>query len=96
MSDKALFTIKMVLALGLLAALCALAVGDAEALTVRIVQASGGLNVRESPSVDSKSVYLLDNCQTVVILEQRDGWALAARNTYPHTTLGWVCSDYLK
>ena len=96
MSDKALFIIKIIFTLGLITSMCALAIGSADAMTLRIVQASGGLNVREAPTTEAKAVYLLDDCETVIVLEWRDGWALVAKNTTPHRAIGWVCGQYLK
>ncbi len=96
MNDKALFTIKIIITLGVIVGLCALAISGADAMSLKIVQASGGLNVRQEPTIESKAIYLLDDCETVVVLEWRDGWAMVAKNTPPHSVLGWVCGDYLK
>ena len=64
-TDKLLFTLKMLCALALICAVCALALAsNAEVL---LVQARGGLNVRESPSIEAKIVYLLDDCETVIV-----------------------------
>ena len=95
-NDKALFTMKLIFTLAVIAGLCAIAVNGADAMTLKIVQASGGLNVRAEPSVEAKAVYLLENCETVVVLEERQGWALVAKNLPPHGVLGWACADYLK
>ena len=62
---------------------------------VKLVQARGGLNVRSAPSIEAKAIYLLDDCTTVVVLEEANGWSRVAFNTPPHTEIGWVCSDYL-
>lgn len=97
MSDKASFTIKLIFTLAVIAGLCAMAADSyAEPITVMIVQASGGLNVREEPSVDSQSTYLLEDTETVIVRGWHDGWALVAKNNGAHTVLGWVCGDYLK
>ena len=96
MNDKTLFAAKLIFTLAVIAGLCSLAITGADALTVRQVQARGGLNVRTEPSVEAKAVYLLDDCETVIVLEWLDGWALAAKNTPPHNPIGWVCADYLK
>jgi len=95
--DKALFTFKLLVALCLITAIaCLAAEGLAEPYTVRIVQASGGLNVRSEPTTSARAVYLLEDTETVVVLEWRDGWALVAKNSPPHWAIGWVCGDYLK
>lgn len=97
MNDKALFTIKLLFTLAVIVGLCAIATNSqAETLTVMSVQASGGLNVRKEPNIDSDATYLLDDTQTVIVRGWHDGWALVARNNGAHTTLGWVCGDYLK
>lgn len=62
---------------------------------VKLVQARGGLNVREAPGIHAKATYLLDDCTTVIVLEEADGWSRVAFNTPPHNEIGWVCSDYL-
>lgn len=95
MNDKALFTAKLIITLAIIAGLCSLALG-ADAMTVRLVQAKGGLNVREAPSMQAKIIYLLDDCETVIVLDRVDGWTLVAKNKGDHQPLGWVCSDYLK
>lgn len=93
-TDKLLFTLKMLCALALICAVCALALAsNAEVL---LVQARGGLNVRDSPSIEAKIVYLLDDCETFIVLDRVDGWTLVAKNKGSHEALGWVCSDYLK
>ena len=96
MNDKTLFAAKLIFTLAVIAGLCSLVITCADALTVRQVQARGGLNVRAEPRVEAKAVYLLDDCETAVVLEWRDGWALVAKNTPPHRAIGWVCGDYLK
>ena len=68
---------------------------EAEGLRVMQVQARGGLNVREAPSIRAKATYLLEDCTTVIVLEEADGWSRVAFNTPPHNEIGWVCSDYL-
>lgn len=97
MTDKALITIRIIFTLALIASLCALAVGDANAIMqVKLVQARGGLNVRKAPGIESQPVYLLEDCETVVVLGEQDGWVLVGKNTPPHGAIGWVCGDYLK
>lgn len=98
MNDKALFTLKLLFTLAMIAAIACMAL-DAQAdewFSVRIVQARGGLNVREQPNPEAKTTYLLDDTETVIVLEWCDGWALVAKNSGDHTALGWVCGDYLK
>lgn len=65
-------------------------------MEVRIVQARGGLNVRAAPDLAASTVYLLDNCQTVVVVGKLDGWALVAGNAAPYAEIGWVWAEYLK
>lgn len=67
-----------------------------ETITLMQVHASGGLNVRDFPSMDAWVIYTLENRETVSVLEVSDGWTLIARNFAPLTPFGWVCSDYLK
>ena len=97
MNDKVLFTAKLLFTLALIAGLCALAADSyaAEWQTAQ-VQASGGLNVRQHPSIDAKATYLLDDTEVVLIMDWHNGWALVAKNTGSHTVLGWACGDYLK
>lgn len=98
MNDKALFTLKLLFMLALIVAIACMAL-DSQAeewLTVKIVQARGGLNVREQPSPEAKATYLLNDTETVIVLEWRDGWALVAKNINPDMVLGWACGDYLK
>ena len=97
MNDKAIFTIKLIFALAVIIGMCAIALNSqAEPISVMSVQANGGLNVREEPGVDSTATYLLEDTETVIVLEWKDGWALVAKNNGSHTTLGWVCGKYLK
>ena len=97
MNDKALFTIKLVFVLAVIVSLCAIVMNSkAEPYRVMSVQANGGLNVREEPSVDSTATYLLEDTETVIVMDWRDGWALVAKNNGSHTTLGWVCGKYLR
>ena len=63
---------------------------------VKLVQARGGLNVREAPGMSGKTIYLLEDCTTVIVLEEEAGWSRVGSNTPPHREIGWVCSDYLK
>lgn len=95
--DKLLFALKLLCVLALIAAIGCLALdANAETLRVKIVHARGGLRVRNAPTTESKTVYLLDDTTTVVVLESRDGWYRVAFNSPPHAELGWVCGDYLK
>ena len=97
MNDKAVFTIKLIFLLAVIVGLCAIVMNSqSEPLHVMSVQASGGLNVRVEPSVDSTATYLLDDTETVIVLEWRNGWALVAKNISPDMVLGWVCGDYLR
>lgn len=96
LTAKELFTLKVLVSVLLILAVLALAVAYADGWTVKLVQASGGLNVRKEPNIHAKAVYLLDDCETVIVLEERDGWALVAKNNGDHLPLGWVCADYLK
>jgi len=97
MNDKALFAIKLLFALAVIAGMCAIVThSQAEPFTVMSVQASGGLNVRKEPNIDSTAIYLLENTETVIVLGWHDGWALVAKNNGSHNTLGWVCGKYLK
>lgn len=68
----------------------------AEPPRVLQVVASGGLRVRTEPSLDGKVVYLLDDRETVLVLEERDGWYRVGKNIPPHVELGWVCGEYLR
>lgn len=68
----------------------------AEPLSFKIVQARGGLNVREYPRIDARAVYLLEDTEIVAVLCWLDGWAEVAKNRAPFIPLGWVCGDYLK
>lgn len=96
--SKPLFTFKLLVTLCILVlVVCLAADALAEIYEVRIVQASGGLNVRKEPALDARAVYLLGDCETVLVLEWRDGWALVAKNTNRSgLPLGWVCGDYLR
>lgn len=94
--DKAMLACKLLVKLAILVALICLATDAlSEVLDVRIVQASGGLNVRKEPCVESQPIYLLEDCETVVVLYEQDGWALVGKNTPPHGAIGWACVDYL-
>lgn len=94
--SKALILLKLLIPALLILCILALAAANGECWTVKLVQASGGLNVREKPDIRSKVVYLLENCETVIVLEENSGWAIVARNNGDHLPLGWVCADYLK
>lgn len=65
-------------------------------LCVRMVFASGGLNVRREPNANSQPVYLLENREIVIVHEERDGWLLVSKNYFNSYPLGWVCADYVK
>lgn len=95
--DKLLFALKLLFVLALIAAVGCLALdAQADTMRVKIVQARGGLRVRNAPTTEARAVYLLDDATTVVVLESRDGWCRVAFNSPPHAELGWVCGDYLK
>lgn len=98
MNDDVIFTIKLLLVLVLIAAVACMApTSQAEEwLSVKIVQARGGLNVRAAPDASAKPVYLLEDTETVFVLEEWNGWARVAKNISPDMVLGWVCGDYLK
>ena len=97
MNDRAVLTIKLIFALAVIAGMCAMVThSQAEVFTVMSVQASGGLNVRKEPNIESAAVYLLEDTETVIVRGWHDGWALVAKNNGNHNTLGWVCGKYLK
>lgn len=87
-----------VLTVACLVAMMVLIIADAlaEPVSFKIVQARGGLNVREYPRPDARAVYLLDDTEVVAVLGWLDGWAEVAKNRAPFIPLGWVCGDYLK
>ena len=93
--SKRLFLCKMLITLYLLIVTICLA-ADALACPLRQVRASGGLNVREAPGIESKAVYLLEDTENVFVLEERDGWALVAKGITQEMILGWVSEDYLR
>lgn len=94
--DKAMLALKLLVTLAILVAIiCLAADAMSEVLDVRLVQASGGLNVRKEPCIESRPIYLLEDCETVVVLDEQNGWALVGKNTPPHGAIGWVCVDYL-
>ena len=97
MNDKAIFTIRLVFLLAVIVGLCAIVVNSqAEPIQVMSVQARGGLNVRELPTEEARATYILEDTETVIVLEWRDGWALVAKNTSKDMVLGWACGKYLK
>ena len=97
MNGKAMFTIRLVFLLAVIIGLCAIVVNSqAEPIRVMSVQASGGWNVREQPTVEARVTYVLEDTETVIVLEWRDGWALVAKNTSKDMVLGWACGKYLK
>ena len=67
-----------------------------EPMTLATVQARGGLNVRSAPTHSADAVYLLDDCETVILLARMDGWALVGKNIGDHAPIGWVKGEYLK
>lgn len=94
---KAMFAIKLLVTLCIIALIASLAADAmAEVWTVRSVQASGGLNVRCEPSIEARAIYLLEDAETVIVLEWFDTWALVAKNNGAHNPIGWVCGDYLR
>ncbi len=94
--DKLLFALKLLCVLALIAAIGCLALDAQAEMQVKIVQARGGLWVREAPTTEAKANYLLDDATTVVVMEEYSGWHRVAFNSPPHAELGWVCGDYLK
>jgi hypothetical protein len=96
-TDKGLVAFLLILVLVLIIAIsCANSARADSSRHVMLVQASGGLRVRDTPHLNGKQVYLLDDCETVVVYGWRNGWALVGKNIPPHARLGWVCADYLK
>lgn len=93
--DKLLFTLRLLVALALICGIACLALDAQAAMQVKIVQARGGLRVREAPTTEAKAIYLLDDATTVVVLEECNGWYRVAFNSPPHAELGWVFGDYL-
>lgn len=87
---------RLLIMLVLIALVCTIADAYAVPLRVMSVQARGGLNVRTAPSVEATSVYVLEDTETVIVLEWRDGWAQVAKNNGDRHPIGWVCGDYLK
>lgn len=97
MKDRGAFTLRLlVLLCAIVLAACMAVDAMADGLTVRIVQARGGLRVRDTPSADGRTVYLLEDCETVIVLGWYDGWAQVAKNNGDRHPIGWVCGDYLK
>lgn len=95
--DTLVTTLRLLMLLALIVIICMMVTGgNAEVLEVRTVQARGGLNVRVQPNINSRIIYLLEDTETVIVRERRDGWALVARNDGKHLTIGWVNADYLK
>ena len=97
MTDKALFTFKLLAVLCIITLVACMAVDAlAEPIRLKSVQASGGLRVRQEPDRNSKPVYLLEDTETVIALFELGEWTLVAKNTGDHVPLGWACSQYLK
>lgn len=88
------FTILLILLLVLICIACSNA--HAEPLCVMSVQASGGLHVRSAPDMESNVVYLLEDTETVIVLDQCGGWALVAKSSGDHRPIGWASMEYLK
>lgn len=98
MKDNVGFSIRLLFVLVLIVSFVCVAL-DAQAAEfppLKSVQAHGGLNVRESPSAEAKAIYLLQDTETVFVLEWQNGWALVAKNISPDMVLGWACGDYLR
>lgn len=98
MNGKSAFVIRLLFVLALIVSFACMAL-DAQAVEfppLKSVQARGGLNVREHPSAESDATYLLEDTETVFVLEWQNGWALVAKNVSTDMVLGWVCGDYLK
>lgn len=88
---------RVIAILFLIAALTATAATvRAEPMCVMQVFASGGLRVRTDPTIEATAVYMLENRETVLVLEERDGWYRVGKNIPPHVELGWVCGEYLR
>ena len=94
-------TIEEIILYLLLAALIAALIftpgeGQSEPYCLRLVQAMGGLRVRDEPDLAGKVVYLLEDAETVIVFEERNGWYRVGKNIPPHVELGWVCGEYLR
>lgn len=95
-TDKALLAFKLLLLIAVLCIAFTMAAKADECLTVLLVQARGGLRVHDEPSTDSPVHYLLDDCSTVVKVDEMEGWVLVGWASGSHGAIGWVVSDYLK
>lgn len=98
MTPKA-YLLWKILATACLITLLLCAIHDAladETLTLATVQARGGLNVRSAPAPGADAVYLLDDCETVIVLARMDGWAMVGKNIGDHDPIGWVNAAYLR
>lgn len=95
MTDKALFAIKLVFVLAVIAGMCAIAAnGYACCATVRVHEDSS-LNVRRGPGTEYKADSGLANGAKLHIVREVNGWALVAWPKYPGRPFGWVSVDYL-
>ena len=94
--EKAAFYITIGLLVLLLTVLVTADALAMEPITLLQVNASGGLNVRQDPSLDAWILYTLPNRETVSVLDKCDGWTLIGRNYAPLVPFGWVCSDFLR
>lgn len=93
--DKALLAVRLLILLAILCIAFTAAAKADECLTVLLVQARGGLRVHDEPSMDSPVHYLLDDCSTVVKLDEVEGWVLVGWPNGSHGAIGWVVSDYI-
>ena len=69
----------------------------AERYDICVVDAGGGLKVREGPGLEFRTSFLLADRAEVVICDVVDNWALVNfRNLIgKREPFGWVCLDYL-
>lgn len=95
-TDKALLAVKLLLLLAILCIAFSMAARAEESLTVMLVQARGGLRVHDAPDMDSPVHYLLDDCSTVIKLDEAEGWVLVGWPNGSHGAIGWADSHYLK
>lgn len=95
-TDKALLAVKLLILLAILCIVFNAAARAEEWMTVLLVQARGGLRVHDEPSMESPVHYLLDDCSTVIKLDEVEGWVLVGWPNGNHGAIGWAVSDYLK
>lgn len=111
MTDKALFAIKLLVTLAIIAAIAAFGVSAynagwayAEEETRQLlpicevnVHSDSSLRVRQYPSTDSRVLHYLADGHELVVIQQYNGWALvnSAELYGVRDPLGWVHADYL-